>query len=90
MRCFGPRDGRVVQLAFLPEATELGENCRFQKTDVTSDVAVKALVDFAVSEFGRLDIMHNNAGAFGARGSALEIEADAFDFTFHLYADCQR
>lgn len=65
-------------------ATELGENCRFQKTDVTSEQAVKALVDYAVSEFGRLDIMHNNAGAFGARGSALEIEAEGFDFTFAL------
>ena len=28
--------------------------------------------------------MHNNAGAFGARGSLLEIEGEGFDFTFSL------
>jgi len=65
-------------------AAQLGDQCRFKNTDVTSEEAVKELVDYAVKEFGRLDIMHNNAGAFGARGSALEIEGDAFDFTFSL------
>lgn len=65
-------------------AAALGSQVRFRKTDVTSEADVKGLVDFAVSEFGRLDIMHNNAGAFGARGSALEIDADAFDKTFAL------
>ncbi len=65
-------------------AAGLGDNARFRKTDVTSEEDVKGLVDYAVTEFGRLDIMHNNAGAFGARGSALEIDGDAFDFTFQL------
>ncbi|MCB1615711.1 MAG: SDR family oxidoreductase [Pseudomonadales bacterium] len=70
--------------AGIDAASELGENVRFKKTDVTNTDEVKALVDFAVSEFGRLDIMHNNAGAFGVRGSLLEIDEDAFDFTFKL------
>ena len=59
-------------------AAQLGQAVRFRKTDVTSEADVKALVDYAVSEFGRLDIMHNNAGAFGVRGSTLEIDAEGF------------
>lgn len=65
-------------------AQELGEAARFLRTDVTDEQQIKALVDFAVSEFGRLDIMHNNAGAFGARGSLLEIDVDDYDRTFAL------
>ncbi|KAI6700140.1 hypothetical protein NL676_014464 [Syzygium grande] len=33
--------------------------------DVTSDDDVKNVVDFAVAEYGKLDIMHNNAGISG-------------------------
>ncbi|HQQ74392.1 MAG TPA: glucose 1-dehydrogenase [Pseudomonadales bacterium] len=63
---------------------ELGANTRFFKCDVTSEDSVKAMVDFAVSEFGKLDILHNNAGAFGARGAVEEIQVKDFDFTFAL------
>lgn len=65
-------------------AARLGPNARFCRTDVTASSEVEALVAFAVSEFGRLDIMHNNAGAFGARGSLLEIDSGGFDATFAL------
>ena len=34
----------------------------FQRTDVRSSDEVKALCDFAVSEYGRLDVLFNNAG----------------------------
>ncbi|RIL07728.1 MAG: hypothetical protein DCC71_01830 [Proteobacteria bacterium] len=34
----------------------------FRHTDVRDSEAVHALVDFAVSEFGRLDVLFNNAG----------------------------
>ena len=65
-------------------AEAMGSNVLLKKTDVTSDSDVKALVDFAVSSFGRLDIMHNNAGAFGARGSLFDIDVDGFDKTMAL------
>lgn len=65
-------------------AAELGDRAYFKQTDVTSPESVKALVDFTVAELGKLDILHNNAGAFGVRGSIFEIEEDGFDFTFAL------
>ena len=36
--------------------------------DVTEEEQVAALVDLAVSRFGKLDIMFNNAGIVGAVG----------------------
>ena len=65
-------------------AAELGDRARFKHTDVTSPESLKGLIDYTVAELGRLDILHNNAGAFGARGSLFEIDEDAFDFTFAL------
>ncbi len=44
-------------------AAELGDATRFHRTDVSSREEVQALVDYAVSEFGGLHAMVNNAGA---------------------------
>jgi NAD(P)-dependent dehydrogenase (short-subunit alcohol dehydrogenase family) len=49
-------------------ADELGDNAVFQRCDVTREEDVAGLVDRAVSEFGKLDIMYNNAGIVGAVG----------------------
>lgn len=45
---------------------KLGDSMEFAyiATDVTAEDAPKAIVDKAVSEFGRLDIVVNNAGSF--------------------------
>jgi NAD(P)-dependent dehydrogenase (short-subunit alcohol dehydrogenase family) len=43
-------------------AKELGNAVRFKKTDVSKRDDVQAVVDFAVSEFGGLHAMFNNAG----------------------------
>jgi NAD(P)-dependent dehydrogenase (short-subunit alcohol dehydrogenase family) len=45
-----------------------GGRAVFQRTDVTRHEQVKALVDRAVSEFGRLDLAFNNAGSDGTQG----------------------
>lgn len=50
-------------------AAELGAAARFIRVDVTAEEEVAAAVDLAVSEFGRLDVMFNNAGVVGAIGS---------------------
>jgi len=44
---------------------EIGKSVRFKRTDVSNADEVQALVDFAVSEFGGLHIMCNNAGISG-------------------------
>ena len=51
----------------------------FQRADVTREEDVASAVARAVSEFGSLDVMVNNAGGFGERGSILELTGDGFD-----------
>src|SRR5260370_354890 len=65
------REGAVVLIADINEsagaeaARELsggGSRAIFRRTDVTSEADVKAVIGKAVSDFGRLDVMVNNAG----------------------------
>jgi NAD(P)-dependent dehydrogenase (short-subunit alcohol dehydrogenase family) len=44
-------------------ARELGEQVVFQSADVTREADIAALVETAISHFGRLDCLFNNAGA---------------------------
>ncbi|MEU2615173.1 SDR family oxidoreductase [Micromonospora sp. NPDC007271] len=53
-------------------------------TDVTSEADIAAAVDTAVSEFGKLDIMFNNAGAQGDPSPLIEIGSEGFDKTIAL------
>lgn len=48
-------------------ATEIGG--LFVRTDVTTEEDNNAVVDAAVAEFGRLDVVHLNAGVGGAGGA---------------------
>jgi NAD(P)-dependent dehydrogenase (short-subunit alcohol dehydrogenase family) len=57
---------------------------RFVKTDVASEADVKAMIDCAVDEFGRLDIVFNNAGVGGAVGPVWELEESEWDYTFDV------
>jgi NAD(P)-dependent dehydrogenase (short-subunit alcohol dehydrogenase family) len=47
-------------------AAQLGGAARFRRVDVANVDEVRTLVDFAVSEFGGLHVMFNNAGISGA------------------------
>ena len=49
-------------------ADELGSSAVYVHCNVTSEDDIANMVDTAVSEFGRLDIMYNNAGIVGAVG----------------------
>lgn len=60
-------------------AARLGENARFHKTNVTIADEVQACVDFAVSEFGGLNVMMNNAG-LGGKFHARFIDDDLGDY----------
>lgn len=63
---------------------ELGENTRFALCNVTKEADVAAAVDLAVSEFGRLDVMFNNAGIIGAVGRISEMPVEAWDNTMAI------
>jgi NAD(P)-dependent dehydrogenase (short-subunit alcohol dehydrogenase family) len=49
------------------------------QTDVTDEAQCKALVAKAVSEFGRLDVLINNVGIGGARGTAVEVNLEEWE-----------
>jgi NAD(P)-dependent dehydrogenase (short-subunit alcohol dehydrogenase family) len=60
------------------------DKVRFIRTDVVKEADVKAMIDCAVSEFGRLDIVFNNAGVGGAIGPVWDIEEADWDYTFDV------
>ena len=60
---------------------ENGGRAVFQKCNVQNEVDIKALVDRAVSEYGKLDIIFNNAGVGGAVGSIEETTVENWDRT---------
>src|SRR5208337_4113496 len=65
--------------AAVRDCKENGGRAVFQKADVSAEVEVKALVARAVKEFGRLDIIYNNAGIGGAVGPIDETTVENWD-----------
>jgi NAD(P)-dependent dehydrogenase (short-subunit alcohol dehydrogenase family) len=63
---------------------ELGDRARFAEVNVLSEEQVAAAVDLAVSEFGQLDIMFNNAGIVGAVGRISTTSIEAWDNTINI------
>lgn len=55
---------------------EGGEPVSFYVADVTDESGVKALFDVAMAQFGRLDLLFNNAGALPRRASVAEVELE--------------
>ena len=54
-----------------------GGEAWFILTDVSDSAQVKAMVDFTLARYGKLDVMYNNAGIGGPPGGAADIlEAD--------------
>jgi NAD(P)-dependent dehydrogenase (short-subunit alcohol dehydrogenase family) len=62
---------------------EVGGKGYFLQTDVTSEVAVKALVNSIVEAYGRLDAAFNNAGSEGRPGPLIDTNEQAFDDTIN-------
>jgi NADP-dependent 3-hydroxy acid dehydrogenase YdfG len=67
------RTGRLEKL--VADITKKGGSARFRAVDVTRRADAQALVDFANVEFGRVDVLVNNAGVMPLSPlSALKVE----------------
>lgn len=76
-----------IQLAGLASlSTEFDEPERLISThlDVTDQQSIKAIVDTAVSHFGKLDVMCNNAGVACGRGPINEQQRDDWQRTWEV------
>ena len=60
-------------------AEDIGEAARFCRADVSKPADVAAMVDGAVTAFGGLDIIVNNAGTTHRNKPMLEVAEDEFD-----------
>jgi NAD(P)-dependent dehydrogenase (short-subunit alcohol dehydrogenase family) len=84
-------EGASVFLAGIAEpglkagAAELGDNAAWAVADVTDSAQVKAAVDAALDQFGRLDVVVANAGIAGATAPIAEFPEDAFDQTLAVH-----
>ena len=58
----------------------------FIRTDVAKESDVEGMLNSAVSEFGALDIVFNNAGVVGAIGSLTKTRVEDWDYTFNILA----
>ncbi|OMF74633.1 SDR family NAD(P)-dependent oxidoreductase [Paenibacillus glucanolyticus] len=86
------RKGNRVVVADFNEAAGLetvdmiqqeGGEASFVQVDVSKPESVEALVDKAVELYGRIDVMHNNAGIGGA-GPVLEQNMDLYHRTINV------
>jgi NAD(P)-dependent dehydrogenase (short-subunit alcohol dehydrogenase family) len=59
-----------------------GDRVRFERVDVASEDDVARAVATAVSSFGQLDVVFNNAGVGGAFGAITELHVEDWDYTF--------
>jgi 3-oxoacyl-[acyl-carrier protein] reductase len=56
-----------------------GGNARFVRADVSKDADVKSMVEFAIAEYGGLDVVVNNAGTTHRNQPMLDVTEDQFD-----------
>jgi NAD(P)-dependent dehydrogenase (short-subunit alcohol dehydrogenase family) len=76
--------GDIQEEAGQKVAAELGDNAVFVPCNVTKEEDIANLVDTAVTQFGKLDIMFNNAGIVGAVGPISTTPADEWKFTVDI------
>lgn len=62
-------------------------NARVVPTDVTESASVRALFADAVSTFGRVDVLFNNAGVFGPSASIADLDDEQWHATWRTNVD---
>ena len=83
-------EGARVLIADLNEAAgasviaelDAGDRVRFERVDVATEPDVERAVAAAVSSFGQLDVVFNNAGVGGAFGAVTDLHVEDWDYTF--------
>jgi len=60
-------------------AKSIGDSCIAIRVDVSQGADVKAMCELAMSKFGRLDVLCNNAGIQGAIAPTADQTEEAFD-----------
>ena len=65
-------------------ALSLGENARFLRTDVTKESDIEAMFELALSAWGQIDCIYNNAGFGGALGPIEETTEDDYEITMDV------
>jgi NAD(P)-dependent dehydrogenase (short-subunit alcohol dehydrogenase family) len=86
-RLFAGEGAQVVAVDYQPDAgeqtvadiRERGGEATFIQADVSRAADAEAMVRDAVKQYGRLDIVHNNAGVFPREGPAHELAEDVWD-----------
>lgn len=68
-------------------AESLGDAAVYVNCNVTKESDIANLVDTAVSEFGQLDVMYNNAGIVGAVGPVETLDASEWSATLAILLD---
>jgi NAD(P)-dependent dehydrogenase (short-subunit alcohol dehydrogenase family) len=64
---------------------QLGAAFRYVRCDVMDEAQIKSAIDTAVSAFGKLDALFNNAGTGGALENAENVTAESFDDVLQLH-----
>jgi NAD(P)-dependent dehydrogenase (short-subunit alcohol dehydrogenase family) len=92
------REGADVLISYLNEEEDArettaavaaaGRRCVAVAGDIQEEAHCRSLIERALAEFGRLDILVNNAAFQMSRGSIAEISSEEFDRTFrtNVYA----
>jgi len=70
--------GEAAAEPVIASIAESGRRSRFVHTNVADEKQVRAMVDTAVAEFGRVDILINNAGTFSEHGCE-DLSIEEFD-----------
>jgi NAD(P)-dependent dehydrogenase (short-subunit alcohol dehydrogenase family) len=64
---------------------EFGKAVRYVRCDVYDEAQIKNAIDVAVTSFGKLDVLFNNAGTGGPLENVDTVTAEGFDAVMHLH-----
>src|SRR5690606_12886298 len=77
--CVGLKDDPVLDV--VNKINSMGGTAVPFQGDIAEEKTAKACIDFALKEFGRLDILINNAGVFLFNGETQDYETQYFNET---------